>query len=120
MFRFKDTAKLLLLPIFLAGAPASADEPAATKDWEQAYQQCTTGCSKDFYFSEHSAAPFAGVRSACITGCGSISSETLPGYQRCYSQCKKTFPYRHGQPDAFAEFQQACVLGCGNIGRQSD
>jgi hypothetical protein len=118
MFRFKDTAKLLLLPVILAGAPAFAGEPAATNGWEQAYQQCTTGCSKDFYFSEQSVPPFAGIRNACIAGCGSISSETLPGYQRCYTQCKKTFPYRHGQPDAFAEFQEACILGCGNIGRQ--
>ncbi len=116
MFHFKDTAKLLLLPILVAGAPAFADEPAATKGWEQTYQQCTTGCSKDFYFSDNSVPPFAKIRSACITGCGSISPEALPGYQRCYTECKKTFPYRHGQADAFADFQEACIQGCGNIG----
>ena len=107
-------ARFMALPLIRLAAPLSAQESTTAK-WEQSYMQCPSGCSKDFYFSENTAKEFAGIREACIGGCGFTTPDTLPGYQRCYSQCKKTFPYRHGLPESFAGFQRACVEGCRNI-----
>lgn len=98
----------------LLAVPATADE-ATTEKWEQGYMQCTGDCAKDYPFTEHTVKEFAGIREACIQGCGIVEQQALPGYRRCYLQCKDTFPYRHGMRAEFADFQRTCVEGCRNI-----
>lgn len=107
-------ARIFALAWLFFCLPTSADT-AATEAWEQSYQQCTSGCGNDFVFTKNTAGEFAGIREACIQGCGYIPSEALPGYKRCYMQCKKDFRYIHGMREEFADFQQACVEGCRNI-----
>ena len=100
--------------LMLPAVPVAADE-ATTEKWEQGYMQCTTDCGKDYPFTEHTVEEFAGIREACIQGCGVVNQQALPGYRRCYLQCKDTFAYRHGMRAEFADFQRACVEGCRNI-----
>ncbi len=81
----------------------------------EAFLSCAKKCQKSFYFSEQSDPTFAGLRNACIEGCGSVEDANMSAYQSCNIGCQGIFPYRHGTNAEFAGFQKTCVVGCRRV-----
>ncbi len=79
------------------------------------FLSCAKKCQKTFYFSEQSDPTFAGLRNACIEGCGSVADANMSAYQSCNVGCQGIYPYRHGTNAEFVGFQKTCLVGCRQV-----
>ena len=94
---------------------ADAQESKLQGPSTQSFLACAKKCQKSFYFSEQSDPTFAGLRNACIEGCGFVADANMPAYESCSVGCQDIYPYRHGTNAEFAAFQKTCIVGCRRV-----
>jgi hypothetical protein len=109
------SSTLLTLALVFTWGSALAEQGQCTGPSAEAFLACAASCEKSFYFSEHSDASFASLRSACIEGCGYVEDQRMSAYERCSGGCRETFPFRHGMNTGFAEIQKTCITACRRV-----
>ncbi len=108
-------AVALVLGMSLGANGAHAQESMLQGPSTKGFLSCAKKCQKTFYFSEQSDPTFAGLRNACIEGCGSVVDANMSAYQSCNIECQGIYPYRHGTNAEFAGFQKTCLVGCRQV-----
>jgi len=111
------SAAALVLSVSLGADGANAQGSELQVPSTNGYLACARQCEKSFYFSDKSDPTFAGLRNACIQGCGFVADENMSAYQSCSVGCQDIFPYRHGTNAEFAGFQKTCINGCPRAAR---
>jgi hypothetical protein len=109
------SALALLLSLSIGAQRAGAEDSILQGPSAKVFLECAGKCEKSFYFSEQSDQTFAGLRSACIDGCGYVEDANMSAYQSCSVGCQEIYPYRHGTNAEFAGFQKACIVGCRRV-----
>jgi len=108
-------AVALVLGMSLSVQGAYAQESMPQGPSMKGFLSCAKKCQKAFYFSEQSDPTFAGLRNACIEGCGLVVDANMSAYQSCNTGCQGIYPYRHGTNAEFAGFQKTCLVGCRRV-----
>jgi len=109
------SAVAVLLTLSIGAERASAEDSILQGPSAKVFLECAKKCEKSFYFSEQSDLTFAGLRNACIEGCGYVPDANMPAYQSCSVGCQGMYPYRHGTNAEFAGFQKTCIVGCRRV-----
>ena len=109
------SAAALLLSLSVGAERASAQDSILQGPSSNGFLECAKKCEKSFYFSEQSDPTFAGLRNACIEGCGFVADANMSAYQSCSDGCQGIYPYRDGTNPEFAGFQKTCVVGCRRV-----
>jgi len=81
----------LLLGMSVGVHDAYAQESMPRGPSTKGFLSCAKKCQKSFYFSEQSDPTFAGLRNACIEGCGSVVDANMSAYQSCTIGCQGIF-----------------------------
>ncbi len=108
-------AVALMLGISLGVHGTHGQESMLQGPSTKGFLACAKKCQKSFYFSEQSDPTFAGLRNACIEGCGLVVDANMSAYQSCNTGCQGIYPYRHGTITEFAGFQKTCLVGCRRV-----
>ncbi len=109
------SAVMLVLSVSLGAHSANVQDSMLQGPSTKGFLQCAKKCQKSFYFSEQSDAAFAGLRNACVEGCGLMVDANMSAYHSCNVGCQGIYPYRHGTNAEFAGFQKTCIVGCRRV-----
>ena len=99
----------LVLGMSLSANGAHAQKSMLQGPSTKVFLSCAKKCQKTFYFSEQSDPTFAGLRNACIEGCGSVVDANMSAYQSCNIGCRRC----DAQAESVCGKQHRDLLGGG-------